>query len=162
MSIGVAPVVRHASVLPAEGWQDRDESGLVWWTLISADRTTSRGITAGVAELEVGGELEPHWHATDEVYHVVGGIGEVLLDDTWHSVEPGSTLFIPGNIRHAIRNVGDEVMRLFYCFPTDSFGDVVYYFPSLPEGPDDPNDADTGRSRAHEVTSRAGGTSFNA
>ena len=59
---------------------------------------------AGVAELEVGGELEPHWHATDEVYHVVGGIGEVLLDDTWHPVEPGSTLFIPGNVRHAIRN----------------------------------------------------------
>lgn len=48
-------------------------------------------------------------------------------------VEKGSTVFVPGNAEHGVRNEGPEELRWFYVFAADSFGDVVYRF-SAEEG----------------------------
>ncbi len=124
------PLVTHADGTPVEGQDDEAATGLRWWTLLSADRTATRAVTAGVAELDHGlAGLERHRHATDEVYHFLSGVGEVLLGDGVHPVRAGTTMFIPADTWHGIRNTGDEPLRLFYCFPTDSFTDVVYVYP---------------------------------
>lgn len=56
----------------------------------------------------------------------------VTIGDEDHLAGPGTTMYIPGYEWHAIRPVGDQPVRLFYCFPTDSFADVMYEYPDDP------------------------------
>ena len=64
-----------------------------------------------------------------ELYYFLSGRGNVHLDGVEQPVEAGSVVFVPGGTPHFVRNSGDEVLRLLYVFPVDSFGDVEYVFP---------------------------------
>ena len=44
-------------------------------------------------------------------------------------------LFIPGDVRHGVRNIGQLPLRLFYVFAVDSFSEVHYVFPEPPLEP---------------------------
>lgn len=52
----------------------------------------------------------------------------MTIDDVTQPVTRGSAVFIPSNAKHGIVNRGPGDLRLFYVFPTGSFGDVVYRF----------------------------------
>jgi mannose-6-phosphate isomerase-like protein (cupin superfamily) len=126
--------VTHLATRPEEGWINADGSELVWRTLLSADRDGSVSMCAGMAEIPVSPIALPlHRHAQDEIYFVVSGHGDVEIDGVTNEIGPGSCVFVPGNAWHAIRNPGPDSLRLFYCFPTPSFTDVVYeYAPDAP------------------------------
>ena len=127
------PVLIHPEECEQEGWDDPAKGGVLWWTLLSADRTPSHSMTCGVAEIGVGeaGALIKHKHAQAEVYHVLSGEGVVTIEDEAYAVRAGSTMFIPGNLEHGTRNTGQEPLRLFYIFAVDSFAEVIYEFPGL-------------------------------
>lgn len=103
-----------------------DGAGLSWRTLLSADRTPTTQIAAGTCELQPGGELKLHCHPTLEIYYFLEGEGVVRLGADEVAVRPGSTLSIPADTPHGIRNTGAGLLKLFYAFPTDSFSDVQY------------------------------------
>ncbi len=129
-----APTVPHVvdeADAPLEAWNDPVRGVVTWRTLLSGDRTPTRGLTLGVAEVveQVGAEARLHRHAQDEAYYVLSGEGVLNVDGVEHPLSAGSTAFIPGNAWHAARGVGTEPLRLLYVFPADSFADVVYEFP---------------------------------
>lgn len=113
---------------PRETWDDPSRGDISWFTLISADRTPTEALSAGVAELRPGGSLALHRHAQPEIYCILAGTGIVTIDGIEKAVTAGTVVFIPGDAEHGIRNEGTELVRLFYVFGTDSFGDVVYRF----------------------------------
>lgn len=87
--------VGHERNIDVEAWD-----GIVTWrTLISADRTPTSTMTAGVAEIEPGASEvgAEHHHADHEIYYFLAGSGEVVLDGTPHPVEAGSVVFVPGH-----------------------------------------------------------------
>ena len=61
-----------------------------------------------------------------EVYYVFAGAGIVSLDGREIAVKAGSAVFIPGMAEHGIRQTGNEILRLFYAFPVNSFDGVEY------------------------------------
>ena len=126
-----APVVTHESQCETEAWDDPVRGKVQWWTLLSADRTPSHGMTCGVAEIAPGrpDTVNPHRHAEPEVYHFLSGEGVVHIDDAEHPVRAGSTVFVPGMAWHGVRNTGAEPLRLFYVFAVDDFAQVEYLFP---------------------------------
>ena len=67
-------------------------------------------------------------HDPDELYFVLSGTGAVVVDDRELPVAAGSTVFVPGGAWHSARNTGDDVLRILYVFPVDSFDDVVYEY----------------------------------
>jgi quercetin dioxygenase-like cupin family protein len=103
-----------------------DGAGLSWRTLISADRTPTRELSGGVCEILPGGELVLHRHPTLELYYFLEGEGVVRLGEQERAVRPGTTVSIPANAPHGIRNTGASTLKLFYVFPVDSFADVQY------------------------------------
>lgn len=103
-----------------------DDPGVTWRTLTSGDRTPTRVLTSGVCEIEPGGELLLHRHEPLELYHFLEGTGVVRLGDRDQRVQAGTTISIPGNMPHGIRNDGKTLLKLFYVFPVDSFDEVVY------------------------------------
>mgnify|MGYP001989527380 CR=1 FL=1 len=123
--------------LPWESWgdwgQDPDSevarrNQIQWKTLVSSDRTDSQGLAAGVALLEPGRELSIHHHAQDEIYYILSGYPTVTVAGRARVVRPGTTVFIPGGVKHGVRNDGEGSVRLFYVLQADAFGDVVYRF----------------------------------
>ena len=109
--------------VPLESGED---VGVTWRTLTSADRTPTHTLTSGVCEIEPGGALELHRHPPLELYYFLQGTGIVRLGDREQRVGPGTTISIPGNTPHSIRNDGQSLLKLFYVFPVDSFSEVVY------------------------------------
>jgi quercetin dioxygenase-like cupin family protein len=103
-----------------------EDVGVTWRTLTSADRTPTRTLTSGVCEIEPGCALDLHRHPPLELYYFLEGTGVVRLGDREQRVGPGTTIAIPGDVPHAIRNDGTSLLKLFYVFPVDSFSEVVY------------------------------------
>jgi quercetin dioxygenase-like cupin family protein len=125
------PVVVESDALEWETWPaalvDR-RGGVRWKTLLSGDRTSTDTLTLGIATLAPGQALQEHRHEQAELYLVLDGTGEVMLDESVRPVAPGTAIFAPGNVRHGIRNTGATELRYAYVFAADSFADVEYDF----------------------------------
>ena len=122
-------VITTAEERPRDGWNDPVHGSISWHTLLSSDVTPTDSMSAGIAELTPGGELKPHRHDPSEIYFVFEGTGIVQIDGQETTVKAGTTVFIPGNAEHGIRNESSANLKFFYVFPTGSFSDVIYRFP---------------------------------
>jgi quercetin dioxygenase-like cupin family protein len=120
------PFLIEESDVAVELGTAEDGAGLSWRTLISADRTPTRELSGGVCEILPGGALVLHRHPTLELYYFLEGEGVVRLGDQERKVRPGTTVSIPADAPHGIRNTGDSTLKLFYVFPVDSFDTVEY------------------------------------
>lgn len=119
-------VVRHADDVAAETWDDDVRGTLRFRTLFDSAETSTGGLSAGLAVLEPAGWLGLHRHPSPEIYHVLEGDGLLTVNGTRHAVGPGSSVFIPGGAPHALRTVGESLLRFLFTFPTDSLADVEY------------------------------------
>jgi mannose-6-phosphate isomerase-like protein (cupin superfamily) len=130
----IRPFVLDEAQTPEDGWDDPVRGRLRWRTLFSQGLTPTAGMTCGVTELKPGDWLGLHRHAPAEIYYVFAGAGVLSLEGREIPVTAGSAVFIPGMAEHGIRQTGDEVLRLFYAFPVDSFDNVEYLFSAAERG----------------------------
>jgi len=64
-----------------------------------------------------GAELGPHFHAThDETEYVIRGTGQLLVNDKWVDIKPGSVHFNPKNKVHGAKHTGDEPLVVLINF----------------------------------------------
>lgn len=117
-------------------WGTDGPGAVTWRTVLGGPGTAGRSLTAGVAEVAPGdpGRTFVHRHDPDELYFVLGGTGAVMVDDDEFPVAAGSSVFVPGGAWHSARNTGDDVLRILYVFPVDSFDQVVYEYRDGPPG----------------------------
>ncbi|GLC23816.1 dimethylsulfonioproprionate lyase family protein [Roseisolibacter agri] len=72
------------------------------------DAETGGALTLGFATTPPGGGPPPHRHLDeDELFILVSGREEYLVDGAWTAVEPGSVVYVPRGAVHTFRNVGD-------------------------------------------------------
>ena len=71
------------------------------------------------SELPPGGGFQiPHWHEDFyEVFYVLAGEIEYLLDGNWRRAPAGSTVFIPAGAVHAFRNASGRPARQLVIGP---------------------------------------------
>lgn len=62
---------------------------------------------------DLGDETHP---ATDELYYVFEGKGEIKLEGKAYPFEEHASMLIPAGIRHNIINIGNEDLKLFAMF----------------------------------------------
>ena len=63
--------------------------------------------------LQPGDDLGEEVHAdTDQVFLVVKGKGEAVLDGSAQALRKGALLLVPAGMRHNLRNTGDKRLRL--------------------------------------------------
>jgi uncharacterized cupin superfamily protein len=76
----------------------------------------------GLVESELppgGGFRVPHWHEDlDEVFYVLEGEIEYLLDGQWRRAPAGTTVFIPAGTVHAFRNDSGRPARQLAVGPS--------------------------------------------
>jgi uncharacterized cupin superfamily protein len=78
----------------------------------------------GLVESELppgGGFRVPHWHEDlDEVFYVLEGEIEYLLDGQWRRAPAGTTVFIPAGTVHAFRNQSGRPARQLAVGPSEA------------------------------------------
>jgi len=94
------------------------------------DRTTSPVTRCSVAEelLPPGAAVAPHHHrATEEVYYVLEGDGEMTVGGETRPVGSGDAVYIPIGAVHTLRNVGETPMRIWLvCGPAFTREDEIF------------------------------------
>lgn len=131
MSVARHAVFRTVADSPSDSWSSPDRGAVTWWEFFGGDNTPTDELTVGLAEIPVG-SVSPargHRHDAAEVYVVVSGHGEVVVEGSATAVATGSAVWIPADVEHFARNTGTEPLRLLYVFARDKFSDVHYTFP---------------------------------
>lgn len=72
------------------------------------DEMYHKGRVCSIMKLQPGCEIARHRHEGDgEVFYVLSGHGQYLLDGQYVPVEPGDVLFVDDGEEHAMRNDDD-------------------------------------------------------
>jgi mannose-6-phosphate isomerase-like protein (cupin superfamily) len=95
--------------------------------LLAHRNSTLRNQSLAEARLEPGARTQTHHHPkTEEIYYILGGLGEMRVDNECRAVRPGDAIAIPPGARHTIRNTGSEVLTfLCCCAPAYEHDDTV-------------------------------------
>ena len=101
--------------------------GVRWKFLIDADFMESSGLSLGFAEIAPGGDLTLHYHSPAEIYVVSNGKGILNKSGDLEEIKKGDVVYISGNAKHALKNVGTETLEFYWIFPTDTFSEVEYF-----------------------------------
>ena len=75
-----------------------------------------------------------HSHADPEIFYVINGSLEVFQSESWKTVGAGGVVSVPGNVRHALRNISRSPTTVI----TVSKRDLYKFFRELAR-PFDPN-----------------------
>jgi oxalate decarboxylase/phosphoglucose isomerase-like protein (cupin superfamily) len=67
------------------------------------------------------------WHnqEQEEIYFVLEGTGEMCLGEERQTLSAGEAVSIPSGVFHQLTNVGDEPLRMIYCY--GPAGDVAHW-----------------------------------
>jgi quercetin dioxygenase-like cupin family protein len=82
------------------------------WVITEKDG--SQNYALRVIELEPGGNTPHHDHWFEHQNYVIEGQGSVTIGDETYPVKAGDVIFVPGDVRHQYRNVGDAPFK-FLC-----------------------------------------------
>jgi oxalate decarboxylase len=90
----------------------------------------STTVAAALVRLQPGGLRELHWHPNaDEWQYWVKGVGQMGVFNTGpkavtNDFKAGDIGYIPKNLGHYIKNIGDEELVFLEIFKTDEYQDV--------------------------------------
>ena len=98
------PGVRKVEETPADNRRGGDVR-----TLLSPKSVGSSSGFMGVATIPAGDWISEHYHPySEEFIYVCSGTLTADLDGEAQTVNGGEALFIPMNVKHRLRNAGDE------------------------------------------------------
>jgi mannose-6-phosphate isomerase-like protein (cupin superfamily) len=72
-----------------------------------------------------GGQVPWHNQEQEEIYFVLEGTGEMCLGEERRTLSAGEAVSIPSGVFHQLTNVGDEPLRMIYCY--GPAGDVAHW-----------------------------------
>ena len=123
------PVVTSVSERLREGQDGAFNGDFTWFSLLDSKITPTEGLTVGIAELKSGDASRAHWHSHPELYYFLSGHGVMEIDHKPHPVKPGTTVYVPGDALHTVKNEAGETMKILYAFAANSLSEVEYRFP---------------------------------
>jgi quercetin dioxygenase-like cupin family protein len=102
--------------------------GLTSPFILKVDRRNggSRDLVMGYEDIPPGQAIRPHRHLiADEIIFVHRGSGVAELGDRVESFGPGATIYIPKNVRIALRNTGSEPISIAFFFSKPGFEELM-------------------------------------
>ena len=117
--------VKNLKSVSDQEWSTTEKyPGVRWKFLIDADFMGSSGLSLGFAEIAPGGNLTLHYHSPAEIYVVTNGKGILDKSGEIEEIKKGDVVYISGNAKHALKNIGKETLEFYWIFPTDRFSEV--------------------------------------
>ena len=78
--------------------------------------TPTAKMACGTSTLPPGNEQPgvSHHNEGEEIYFILSGKGDFLLDDDWFEVESGSVIYVAPGAGHRCKNTGNEDLVMFW------------------------------------------------
>lgn len=93
----------------------------MWTALLIGETNSECGeISIQITHVLPGAEQGIHSHPESQCYYLISGTGLMRIDDEAKEVKCGDAVFIPGNSKHGIRNIGSTEM--VYLTANKAFG----------------------------------------
>ena len=86
--------------------------------LVTEDSCGSHRVSAGLVWVHPHGEIHEDTHAFDEVYYVIRGSANVIMDGKAVPATAGDVVFLRSGVSHRIENPNDEVFQIFWLLST--------------------------------------------
>ncbi len=58
---------------------------------------------------------------------VTNGKGILNKSGELEEIKKGDVVYIAGNAKHALKNIGTKTLEFYWIFPTDTFSEVEYF-----------------------------------
>ena len=110
------PKVVQYSDVPAQIYGDEAPGVSIRW-LIDEEHDGAPYYSMRMIEVAAGGHTPRHTHPFEHENFVVEGNGRVLIGAQWHTVKPGTVVFVPPDVEHTYENVGDEPFKFLCSIP---------------------------------------------
>ena len=67
--------------------------------------------------LPVGGDIGSEVHDDgDQYFRIESGEGEVMIDETTYTVQPGDVIVVPAGAEHNVTNTGTESLQIYTIY----------------------------------------------
>lgn len=107
-----------------------------WHKVVGDD--TGNQIFEWVDELAPGSGIPPHIHTKeDEIFRVLEGQVELMVDGKTSVLKQGDMAFAPKNLVHSWRVLGDQRARMWVSAFPSGMEHMFHELHALPEGPPD-------------------------
>ena len=84
---------------------------LTSYMLISPQSSSTNHVSIQISDIPVGSAQPIHAHEPEQCYYIIKGQGLMTIEDETEEVTLGDAIFIPSNNKHAIKNIGNEVLE---------------------------------------------------
>jgi mannose-6-phosphate isomerase-like protein (cupin superfamily) len=81
------------------------------WMLISPQNSLTQNLSIQISEVPVGSEQPIHNHEPEQCYYIIKGKGLMIIETDSKEVTAGDAVYIPSNLKHGIKNIGDDVLE---------------------------------------------------
>jgi mannose-6-phosphate isomerase-like protein (cupin superfamily) len=81
-------------------------------------KSGAKGMSAGIVWVAPNSTIHEDEHEFDEVYYVIRGEADVVVEGVPHRMKAGNVVLIPAGRRHRVHNPTDEVFEIFWCIAT--------------------------------------------
>ena len=95
-----------------EGWYEDDPTMRVRFNFPFYVGTGTKNTAVVYFELEPGCRLGTHTDSAEEILLILEGTAEATVGDERGRVSAGEMAVVPAMVPHALRNVGDETVRV--------------------------------------------------
>ena len=86
-------------------------SMLTSWMLISPRNAKSKNLSIQISEVPAGSGQPIHNHEPEQCYYIIKGNGLMTIEDEFREVKAGDAIFIPSNLKHGIKNTGNDTLE---------------------------------------------------
>jgi quercetin dioxygenase-like cupin family protein len=79
-------------------------------------RLQAHNFVSGFVIIEPNGTVPLHDHEQEEVYYILKGKGEMMVDGETQLMEGVSSVYIPSNVKHTLKNIGSEELHMLFVY----------------------------------------------
>jgi len=88
-----------------------------WTRVITGEKgLPTRNFMMGHVTIYPGGKVPEHEHEQEEVYTVLQGKGDMIINGERKPMESVSTVYIPPNAKHSLINTGNEDLVMMFVY----------------------------------------------
>ena len=84
---------------------------LTSWMLISPQNSSTQNLSIQISEVPIGSAQPIHNHEPEQCYYIIKGKGLMIIEEGSKEVIAGDAVYIPSNLKHGIKNVGNDVLE---------------------------------------------------
>lgn len=96
-----------------------------WRIQIDPRNTDSSHLSMGNQDIPPGVGIPVHLHEKEEeILFFHEGTGELEVEGEKFPIQPGMSVFFPPNIRHSLRNTGENPLKMLWIFSPPGYENV--------------------------------------